>query len=55
MPRKMWIYARSDAPRWPTRSFDGPVTRADLADIGAGLAKAALAITIDGEARDWNT
>lgn len=40
-------------PDGSTRSFDGPVTGANLAaDIGAGLAKAALAITVDGEARD---
>ena len=40
-------------PDGSTRSFDGPVTGASLAaDIGAGLAKAALAITVDGEARD---
>ena len=37
-------------PDGSTRSFDGPVTGADLAaNIGAGLAKAALAITVDGE------
>ena len=40
-------------PDGSNRSFDGPVTGAILAaDIGAGLAKAALAITVDGEARD---
>ena len=40
-------------PDGSTRSFDGPVTGANLAaDIGAGLAKAALAITVDGETRD---
>ena len=34
-------------PDGSTRSFDGPVTGAHLAaDIGAGLAKAALAITV---------
>jgi threonyl-tRNA synthetase len=35
------------------RNFDGPVTGAALAaDIGPGLAKAALAIRLDGEVRD---
>ena len=35
------------------RSFDAPVTGAQLAaDIGPGLAKAALAIRLDGEVRD---
>jgi threonyl-tRNA synthetase len=35
------------------RSFDAPVTGAELAaDIGPGLAKAALAIRMDGEVRD---
>ena len=47
----MWIYARSDAPRWFYPFFRRPVTGATL-DIGAGLAKAALAITVDGQARD---
>lgn len=38
------------------RQFDGPVTGADLAaDIGPGLAKAALAIRINGELRDLAT
>ena len=37
-------------------ALDGPVTGANLAaDIGAGLAKAALAITVDGEPVIWNT
>ena len=35
------------------RSFDGPVTGLDIArDIGAGLAKAALACSVDGEPWD---
>ena len=35
------------------RSFDGPVTGADLAaDIGPGLAKAALAVRVNGEMKD---
>ena len=35
------------------RSFNGPVSGADIAaDIGPGLAKAALAIKVDGELRD---
>jgi threonyl-tRNA synthetase len=35
------------------RKFDGPVSGADLAaDIGPGLAKAAIAVVIDGEVRD---
>ncbi|MEL0018637.1 MAG: TGS domain-containing protein, partial [Rickettsiales bacterium] len=35
------------------RNFDGPVTGAALAaDIGPGLAKAALAVKVDGELRD---
>ena len=38
------------------RNFDGPVTGAELAaDIGPGLAKAALAISLDGELRDLAT
>ena len=38
------------------RQFDGPVTGADLAaDIGPGLAKAALAIRIGGHMRDLAT
>ncbi|MCK4939665.1 MAG: TGS domain-containing protein, partial [Rhodospirillaceae bacterium] len=35
------------------RTFDGPVSGLDVAaDIGPGLAKAALAVRIDGEMRD---
>jgi threonyl-tRNA synthetase len=35
------------------RKFDGPVTGAELAaDIGPGLAKAALAVRVDGEIKD---
>ena len=35
------------------RRYDGPVTGADVAsDIGPGLAKAALAIVVNGELRD---
>jgi len=38
------------------RQFDGPVTGADIAaDIGPGLAKAALAIRLDGEVKDLAT
>src|SRR3546814_19960776 len=38
------------------RQFDGPVTGADIAAaIGPGLAKAALAVKIDGEVRDHAT
>ena len=40
-------------PDGATRVFDGPVTGAAVAaSIGAGLAKAALAIKIDGQLRD---
>ncbi len=40
-------------PDGATRMFDGPVTGAAVAaSIGAGLAKAALAIKIDGQLRD---
>ncbi|MEX2454500.1 MAG: TGS domain-containing protein, partial [Rhodospirillaceae bacterium] len=40
-------------PDGSVRRFDGPVTGAELAaDIGPGLAKAALAVKIDGEVRD---
>ena len=40
-------------PDTSTRAFDGPVTGAALAaDIGPGLARAALAIRVDGELRD---
>ena len=35
------------------RKFDGAVSGAELAaDIGPGLAKAAIAIVVDGEVRD---
>ena len=35
------------------RSFDRPVTGADVAaDVGPGLAKAAIAVRVDGEVRD---
>ncbi|NQV83108.1 MAG: threonine--tRNA ligase, partial [Rhodospirillales bacterium] len=35
------------------RTFDGPVTGAELAaDIGPGLAKAALAVRVDGDVKD---
>jgi len=40
-------------PDGSTRSFDGPVTGAEVAaDIGPGLAKAALAVKINGELSD---
>lgn len=40
-------------PDGSTRTFDHPVTGFELAEsIGAGLAKAALAVTVDGEQRD---
>ena len=40
-------------PDGSVRDFDGPVTGADLAAaIGPGLAKAALAVVVDGEMRD---
>ena len=40
-------------PDGSVRQFDGPVTGAELAaDIGPGLAKAALAIKLDGEIVD---
>lgn len=40
-------------PDGSTRTFDGPVTGATLAaDIGPGLAKAALAVRVDGEIWD---
>lgn len=43
-------------PDGSARTFDGPVTGADVAaDIGPGLAKAALAIRLDGEMRDLKT
>jgi threonyl-tRNA synthetase len=40
-------------PDGSTRAFDGPVTGAEIAaSIGAGLAKAALAISVDGDLWD---
>ncbi|MEQ8355705.1 MAG: threonine--tRNA ligase [Kiloniellaceae bacterium] len=40
-------------PDGSTRAFDGPVTGAEIAaSIGPGLAKAALAVKVDGELRD---
>ena len=40
-------------PDGSVRNFDGPVTGAALAaDIGPGLAKAALAVKVDGKLRD---
>ena len=40
-------------PDGAARSFDAPVTGADLAaSIGPGLAKAALLVEVDGELRD---
>jgi len=40
-------------PDGSVRTFDGPVSGEDLAkSIGPGLAKAALAVTVDGEPRD---
>ena len=40
-------------PDGSTRAFDGPVTGAELAaSIGPGLAKAALAVKVDGDLRD---
>jgi len=43
-------------PDGSVRSFSGPVTGLDVAkDIGPGLAKAALAIRIDGEMKDLST
>ena len=40
-------------PDGSVREFDGPITGAALAaDIGPGLAKAALAVEVDGELRD---
>ena len=40
-------------PDGSVRSFERPVTGAELAaGIGAGLAKAALAVKVDGEMRD---
>ena len=43
-------------PDGKTKSFDKPVTGLEVAQsIGPGLAKAALAIKIDGETRDLST
>jgi len=43
-------------PDGSVRQFDGPVSGADIAaDIGPGLAKAALAIRLGGEMRDLST
>lgn len=43
-------------PDGSVRNFDGPVTGADIAaDIGPGLAKAALAVRVDGEMLDMST
>ncbi|CCQ72071.1 threonine--tRNA ligase [Magnetospira sp. QH-2] len=43
-------------PDGSVRSFDHPVSGADIAaDIGPGLAKAALAMTVDGEIKDLTT
>ncbi|HBC08180.1 MAG TPA: threonine--tRNA ligase, partial [Rhodospirillaceae bacterium] len=43
-------------PDGSVRQFDGPVTGLDIAaDIGPGLAKAALAVRIDGELKDLAT
>ena len=40
-------------PDGSTRSYDNPVTGLTVAsDIGAGLAKAAVAVSVDGELRD---
>ncbi len=40
-------------PDGSVRKFDGPVSGADLAaDIGPGLAKAAIAVVVNGEVRD---
>ncbi|MEO5337636.1 MAG: threonine--tRNA ligase [Magnetospirillum sp. WYHS-4] len=40
-------------PDGSVRSYDGPVTGAEIAaSIGAGLAKAALAVRVDGQLRD---
>jgi len=40
-------------PDGSVRQYDGPVSGADIAkSIGAGLAKAALAVKVDGEVRD---
>lgn len=43
-------------PDGSVRSFDGPITGLELAQsIGTGLAKAALAITLNGEQKDLST
>ena len=42
-------------PDGSVRKYDGAVTGAAVAaDIGPGLAKAALAVKVDGELRDLN-
>ncbi len=47
---------RLTLPDGSVRSYDGPVTGAKLAaDIGPGLAKAALALRVDGELKDLAT
>ena len=47
---------RITLPDGSIRHFDGPVTGADIAaSIGKGLARAALAIKIDGTVRDLAT
>ncbi|HYC15362.1 MAG TPA: threonine--tRNA ligase [Stellaceae bacterium] len=47
---------RITLPDGSVRSFPGPVTGAELAkSIGPGLAKAAVAIKLDGEAKDLST
>ncbi|MEL5849253.1 MAG: threonine--tRNA ligase [Candidatus Igneacidithiobacillus chanchocoensis] len=43
-------------PDGSVRSYPSPITGTDLArDIGAGLAKAALAVRVDGQLRDLNS
>ncbi len=43
-------------PDGSTRQFDGPVTGAEIAaDIGAGLARAAIAVAVDGQVMDLAT
>jgi len=43
-------------PDGSNREFDGPISGADVAaDIGPGLAKAALAIRVNGEVKDLST
>ena len=47
---------RITLPDGSNRTFDGPVTGADIAtSIGPGLARAALAISVDGAVRDLAT